>query len=1030
MRDLSEKLGAAALALAFVSGSAPVLLDRAFAAPSCPVERAEPLAAADDALCDQLEEAVRKPGALPHDQYEAKLAAFLRNYCHRRESSGWKSDKQVRDTGPFIGMFHNGQWTGQYHGTHAPAVVWYSPDMVEWMKANRAEGDEAKTSEAEIPDGAIMIKEMFPPPTSHCRDVDLVHLFPENGAAIMVRAGKKSYDGWYWGWFGWGKGAWAPSWPATSAHAYPNTGFGLYCTNCHSSARANQTFASLRNVKGEPGEPLNFLSQDFHLEEHFRDSATRLGERRGVATPPPRFRTHHEDVATEQTEVKDAKAAFQRSLRSRKAYDENFAEIFQLLSGAPAADGEAPNLPSQTYDHVWIPAGDADADSRFVTSDQCLGCHSAGGTGLQFHMTEPGRDAKLANISPYGSWRKSPMGLSGRDPVFFAQLASEIETFHPESAALIQDTCMSCHAVQGHRQHAIDTFADTGKCTPLAREALDAVPYPADNPSAHLSKYAALGRDGVACTTCHAMVLGKEASEKAAKEAQNACVAERQDVLTPGLTGLAKTFTGNFLVAKPGDIFGPFKDPKKKPMEAATGLIAAHSEHVKSSEVCASCHTVHLPVLHRGEIIAHTYEQATYPEWAFSAYRTGKTVDGDLPGGAGAKAQSCQDCHMPKTNAKGKPYRSKIATIQEFSSFPQAEFTLPPEDIDLEPREGFAKHTLVGLNMFLTKMAQQFPDVLGIRTEDPMLPSRRGVDALETTERAMLEQASKTADIELGRIARENGTLTAEVTVRNKAGHKFPSGVAFRRAFINFEARDALGKVLWASGRTNRSGVIVDEKGEPVAGELWWTPDCKARIAPQERLHQPHHQVITEENQAQIYQEMAAKPADVDTPSCGAHAKPEGPLTSSFLSICAKVKDNRLLPHGFLPLKARGDIASALGANMHLAEDVAPVGTDGDPDFEPAEEASGQDTIRYQIPLESLDGEPAEIRASLYYQAIPPFFLQDRFCTARGPDTKRLYYLAGKLDVSEGPIKGWKLKVGRTAKAEIPKTDAPKPEGP
>ena len=47
---------------------------------------------------------------------------------------------------------------------------------------------------------------------------------------------------------------------------------------------------------------------------------------------------------------------------------------------------------------------------------------------------------------------------------------------------------------------------------------------------------------------------------------------------------------------------------------------------------------------------------------------------------------------------------------------------------------------------------------------------------------------------------------------------------------------------------------------------------------------------------------------------CGPHAKPGGKLTTSFLSICAKVKDNRLLPHGFLPLADRVRIAGALGA--------------------------------------------------------------------------------------------------------------------
>ena len=281
------KLSRTAYLVLFVGGSA-------LAAPSCPAERAEALVPADEALCDQLEAAVRKPSALPQDQYEAKLAAFLRNYCHRREASGWKSDKHMRDTGPFIGSFRNGQWIGEYHGTHAPAVVWYSPGMVDWLKTNRAEGDEANKAEAPVPDGAIMVKEMFPPPTAHCKDVELIHLFAENGAALMVRDAKASYDGWYWGWFGWGKNAWAPTWPANAANAYPNTGFGLYCTNCHSSARDNQTFASLHNIKGEPGEPIAFLSQDFYLEDHFTSGDQRLGERRGASVVQPEFRTHHE----------------------------------------------------------------------------------------------------------------------------------------------------------------------------------------------------------------------------------------------------------------------------------------------------------------------------------------------------------------------------------------------------------------------------------------------------------------------------------------------------------------------------------------------------------------------------------------------------------------------------------------------------------------------------------------------------------------------------------------------------------------
>src|SRR5262249_52475465 len=142
-----------------------------------------------------------------------------------------------------------------------------------------------------------------------------------------------------------------------------------------------------------------------------------------------------------------------------------------------------------------------------------------------------------------------------------------------------------------------------------------------------------------------------------------------------------------------------------------------------------------------------TYEQATYPEWAFSAYRTGASPDGPLPQGAGPLAQSCQGCHMPDKDPAGNPYRSKIASIQERSNFPEAEHVLPAKDIDLQARAGFAKHTLVGLNLVLLKMAAQFPEILGINPVDPML-GKKGINPVPAAEEAMLDQAAnRTATI-------------------------------------------------------------------------------------------------------------------------------------------------------------------------------------------------------------------------------------------------------------------------------------------
>jgi len=50
---------------------------------------------------------------------------------------GWKMDKTVRDTGPFIATLGDGGWSGSYNGTHAPVLVWYSPEMIAWLRVNR-----------------------------------------------------------------------------------------------------------------------------------------------------------------------------------------------------------------------------------------------------------------------------------------------------------------------------------------------------------------------------------------------------------------------------------------------------------------------------------------------------------------------------------------------------------------------------------------------------------------------------------------------------------------------------------------------------------------------------------------------------------------------------------------------------------------------------------------------------------------------------------------------------------------------------
>jgi hypothetical protein len=257
--------------------------------------------------------------------------------------------------------------------------------------------------------------------------------------------------------------------------------------------------------------------------------------------------------------------------------------------------------------------------------------------------------------------------------------------------------------------------------------------------------------------------------------------------------------------------------------------------------------------------------------------------------------------------------------------------------------------------------------------------------------------------------------LTAQVTVANKTGHKLPTGVGFRRAFLQFSVLDDKGRVLWSSGRTNGAGVIVDERGAPIAGELWWKPDCSGRATTEPRPHQPHYTVIERQDQAQIYEELVSAP-DTAFPSCGPGAKPVGTMTTSFLSRCAKVKDNRILPHGFLPLRARATIAMSLGAKSVLAEEVEPTAVDDDEDYR----SGGADTLIYRVPLSADWPTPASIRATLYYQATPPYYLQDRLCTSGGTDAKRLRFIVDNLSLKGTPGEGWKLTITTSANIPLP----------
>jgi hypothetical protein len=165
---------------------------------------------------------IRFPLPNPSDigarKFEKLLYAFIDQGCYR----GWVADSQIRNTGPFI--------NGTSFGTHNAVKIFYSPEVWDWLKYKDRHG--------EIPDGAVIVKEMFPSPAKQGSKL--------SAWTIMVKDKKGSYDGWYWSFHAPG---YAPDNPDID---YPDSGFGLYCLRCHAAAEKESTFSAVKNVEGDP----------------------------------------------------------------------------------------------------------------------------------------------------------------------------------------------------------------------------------------------------------------------------------------------------------------------------------------------------------------------------------------------------------------------------------------------------------------------------------------------------------------------------------------------------------------------------------------------------------------------------------------------------------------------------------------------------------------------------------------------------------------------------------------------------------
>ncbi len=934
------------------------------------------------------------PSQVSLEEYETRLFEFVNQRGYVR--LGWRKDKRVRDTGPFI--------NGRYYGTHPAVRVFYSPEVIRWLIDGR---------QGVIPDGAMLIKEQYDKPAEKHKGKNDEELWASlNAWTIMVKDSHGSHDGWFWS--NPQKGQ-----VTINHHKYgfphPNSGFGDYCLRCHASTTSpgpvkEFTFASLRNIEGFPGEPLLFRIDDSWRQPEVLSAAN-----------TPHAGNHPRCIGNSPDQV------------CRPTFHPEFARLFPTIP--ILARQEILELPPITHDHVVRAPASRAGQQRFVTSDQCMSCHAAnsgdfGPTMLQYTSEAHDYGKPARDYSPYAEWRWTPMGLAGRDPIFYAQMEYELAQLRqefaaePEKVELISknlvSTCLRCHGVMGKRQYDLDRPAAN---EPFSLDHVYSVTRRDELPEKTLGKYGALARDGVSCTVCHRMQPKQQPPEDHRPYLQ---------------FFLETSITGNFELCEGDALFGPFRDEEISPyaMHHGVGFKPQYHPYIKSSQLCGSCHTVNLPVvdrpmlpgeapneLNRAESIAafrgfhHHVEQATYLEWLNSAYENEYQTDNP-------QAKSCQDCHMPGhlyDDARGisiDPLQTRIAIIQDHT-YPEAENLASHEELHVRLREsGYARHNFIGLNAFLVEMFQQFDDVLGARRQDMMTGIEQIPDAINNFVQAARHDVAD-LKVEAGRTP--EGNLQAIVTVESKVGHRFPSGVGFRRAFLELSVVDPSASadpaVVWASGRTNSLGVIIDGQGQPLASEFFdehpqgTRVDTTALSSPTaepghshaqlfvQQHYQRHHEVITRQDQVQIYETLLQDSG--------------GRFTTSFIHGCATVKDNRLLPKGW---RREGNNPALTG--YFLKATFPGPGAIHDPQYT---DGSGSDTTVYRIPLASdLRERPLVVRATLYYQSIPPYFLRALFEMAPdAPATQRLHYICSNLKVEGTPLQDWKLKLV-AAEAQVP----------
>ena len=405
------------------------------------------------------------------------------------------------------------------------------------------------------------------------------------------------------------------------------------------------------------------------------------------------------------------------------------------------------------------------------------------------------------------------------------------------------------------------------------------------------------------CTSCHAP-MGHFAAHHDGAEYYSLLEALTDSLALDGVScgvchqqdadGIGTRFSGDMTFVE-DTIYGQYGGGKDEypiqwqPMQSFVGFMPVYGEHMGRSESCAACHSlITSSVTLEGEYTGETViEQATYHEWVNSVYESGP------------EKQECQGCHMPSIDDP--------VTIASGYAW-------------LQPRSPYSLHYFVGSNTHMLRMLRNNIDSLGLSASEAQFDS--------TIDRTLAMLQEQTLDLD-ATVILDDGLPRVEVSLLNKAGHKFPSGYPARRAWIELHISGDAGNTLYHNGA--------------------WNPETGHILGQEDVAWEPHHDVVASEDDVVIYELVLG---DVN-----------GDPTTVLERAHEHLKDNRLTPRGF--------------STQHVVYDTTAIvgGAFNDPNFNlnsEGEEGTGGDEVTYLLPEGWEEASTLTIECTVWYQSMPP----------------------------------------------------------